>query len=258
MSDSVRPHRRQPTRNPIAGILQAKTLEWVAISFSSAWKWKVKGKSLSRVQLFMTPWTVAYQAPPSMGFSRQEYWSGVPLPSPYSMCTWRCILLHLDGMSWRYQRDPSHLLYHLTCVSLLIFCFDDLSIGVSGVLKSPTITVLLSVSPFMSISVCLGEGNGTPLQYFCLENPMDGGAWWAAVHGVARVGNNRATSLSLFTCMHWRRKWQPTPVFLPGESQGREAWWAAVYGVAQSQTRLKRRSSSVCLMYCCFYVQIHF
>ena len=64
-----------------------------------------------------------------------------------------------------------------TCVSLLIFHFDDLSICVSGVLKSPTITVLLSISPFMSVSVCLGEGNGTPLQYSCLENPMDGGAW---------------------------------------------------------------------------------
>ena len=92
-------------------------------------------------------------------------------------------------------------------------------------------------------SIC-GEGNGTPLQYSCPENPMDGGAWWAAVHGVARVGHDWATSLSLFTFMHWRRKWQPTPVFLPGESQGWEAWWAAVYGVAQSRTRLKRRSSS--------------
>ena len=66
----------------IPGILQARTLEWVAISFSNAWKWKVKTKSLSRVQLIATPWTAAYQAPPSMGFSRQEYWSGVPLPSP--------------------------------------------------------------------------------------------------------------------------------------------------------------------------------
>ena len=63
------------------GILQARTLEWVAISFSNAWKWKVKVKSLSHVQLFATPWTAASQAPPSMGFSRQEYWSGVPLPS---------------------------------------------------------------------------------------------------------------------------------------------------------------------------------
>ena len=67
----------------------------------------------------------------------------------------------------------------------------------------------------------LGEGNGTPLQYSCLENPMDGGAWWAALHGVARSQTHWATSLSLFTFKHWRRKWQPTPVFLPGESQGR-------------------------------------
>ena len=130
MSDSVRPHRQQPTKllrpwdspgkntgvgchfllqcrklksesevaqlcptlgdpiggsppdSPVPGILQARTLEWVAISFSNAWKWKVKVKSLSRVQLLVTPWTAAYQAPPSMGFSRQEYWSVVPLPSP--------------------------------------------------------------------------------------------------------------------------------------------------------------------------------
>ena len=67
---------------PVPGILQARILEWVAISFSSAWKWKVKGKSLSCVWLFATPWTAAYQAPPSMGFSRQEDWSGVPLPPP--------------------------------------------------------------------------------------------------------------------------------------------------------------------------------
>ena len=82
MSNSVWPHRRQPTRSPVPGILQARTLEWVAISFSNAWKWKVKVKSLSHARLLATPWTTAYQAPPSMGFSRQEYWSGVPLPSP--------------------------------------------------------------------------------------------------------------------------------------------------------------------------------
>ena len=69
-----------PSGSPVPGILQARTLEWVAISFSNAWKWKVKVKSLSRVRLFMTPWTAAYQAPPSMGFARQEYWSRVPLP----------------------------------------------------------------------------------------------------------------------------------------------------------------------------------
>ena len=71
-----------PPGSPVPGILQARTLEWVAISFSNAWKWKVKVKSLGRVRLLVTPWTTAYQAPPSMGFSRQEYWSGVPLPSP--------------------------------------------------------------------------------------------------------------------------------------------------------------------------------
>ena len=71
-----------PPGSPVPGILQARTLEWVAISFSNVWKWKVKVKSLSCVQLLATPWTVAYQAPLSMGFSRQEDWSGVPLPSP--------------------------------------------------------------------------------------------------------------------------------------------------------------------------------
>ena len=75
-----------PPGSPVPGILQARTLEWVAISFSNAWKWKVKVKSLSRVWPPVTPWAAAFQASPSMGFSRQEYWSGVPLPSPTS--TW--------------------------------------------------------------------------------------------------------------------------------------------------------------------------
>ena len=70
-----------PPGSPAPGILQARTLEWVAISFSNAWKWKVKVKSLSHIRFLATPWTAAYQAPPSMGFSRQGYWSGVPLPS---------------------------------------------------------------------------------------------------------------------------------------------------------------------------------
>ena len=71
-----------PPGSPVPGILQARTLEWVAISFFNAWKWNVKVKSLSCVRLLATPWTAVYQAPPSMGFSRQEYWSGVPSPSP--------------------------------------------------------------------------------------------------------------------------------------------------------------------------------
>ena len=79
------PRDGSPLGSPVPGILQARTLEWVAISFSSAWKWKVKVKSLSLVRLFVTPWTVAHQAPPSMGFSRQEHWSGVSLPSPFEI-----------------------------------------------------------------------------------------------------------------------------------------------------------------------------
>ena len=76
------PTDSSPPGSPVPGILQARTLEWVAISFSNAWKWKVKVKSLSRVRLLATLWTAAHQAPPSMGYSRQEYWSGLPLPSP--------------------------------------------------------------------------------------------------------------------------------------------------------------------------------
>ena len=71
-----------PPGCPVLGILQARTLEWIAISISNAWKWKVKVKSLSHVLPSVAPWTAAFHAPPSMGFSRQEYWSGVPLPSP--------------------------------------------------------------------------------------------------------------------------------------------------------------------------------
>ena len=82
----------------VSGILQARTLEWVAISFSNAWKWKVKVKSLSHVWLLATPRTAAHQAPPSMGSSRQEYWSGLPLPSPKeswvpkNWCFWTVVL----------------------------------------------------------------------------------------------------------------------------------------------------------------------
>ena len=76
------PIEGSPLGSSVPGILRARTLEWVAISFSKVWKWKVKMKSVSRAQLLATPWTAAYQAPPFMGFSRQEYWSGLPLPSP--------------------------------------------------------------------------------------------------------------------------------------------------------------------------------
>ena len=106
----------------------------------------MKVKSLSRAQLVATPWTAAHQAPPSMGFPRQEYWSGVPLPSPYMV---------------------SRLFNKLLEISIRIdFLLDYFA-----------------------------EGKGTPVQYSCLQNPMDGGAWKAAVHGVAEG----RTRLSHFT-----------------------------------------------------------
>ena len=143
-----------------------------------------------------------------------------------------------------------------------------------GVLNRIATETVWPTKPKILTSLIHGEGNGTPLQYSCLKNPMDGGAWWAAVHGVTkswtrlsdfiftfhfhavekemathssvlawripwteepvrlqsmgsvRVGHDWVTSFSLFTLMHWRRKWQPTPVFLPGESQG----WGSLVG----------------------------
>ena len=83
--------------SPVPGILQARTLEWVAISFCNAWKWKEKVKSLSRVRLLATPWTAAHQAPPSMGFSRQVYWSGMPLPSLSNGSTIIYLMFHFIG-----------------------------------------------------------------------------------------------------------------------------------------------------------------
>ena len=109
-----------PPGSLVPGILQARTLERVAISFSSVWNWKVKVKSLGRVRLLATPWTVAYQAPPSMGFSRQEYWSGVPLPSPYFILFNGWIIFHC--------RHVPRLLYPLLCwwtfelLSCLVCC----------------------------------------------------------------------------------------------------------------------------------------
>ena len=89
-----------PPGSPIPGIIQARTREWVVISFSNAWKWKVKVKSLSRIRLLATPWTAAYQASPSMGFSRQEYWSGVPLPSKNKHS---CLISDLTGKTFSHS-----------------------------------------------------------------------------------------------------------------------------------------------------------
>ena len=88
------PRDSSPPGSSVPGILQARTLEWVAISFSNACKLKEKVKLLSRVWLLATPWTAAYQAPTSVGFSRKEYWSGVPLPSPIYIYIYTLIYMY--------------------------------------------------------------------------------------------------------------------------------------------------------------------
>ena len=97
-----------PLGSPVHGILQARILEWVAISFSNARKWKVKMKSLSRVQLLATLWIAAHQAPQSLGFSRQKYWSGVPLPSPIK--TQRKIIGHKEYETLYSRKQNKHLI----------------------------------------------------------------------------------------------------------------------------------------------------
>ena len=120
------PTDSSPPGSPISGILQARTLEWVAISFSNAWKWKLKVKPLSCFRLLVTPWTASYQAPPSMGFSRQDYWSGVSLPSPdHQLGDVNCILLlssthmHTHTPIPRDICSQSAYMLMASCVSLL-------------------------------------------------------------------------------------------------------------------------------------------
>ena len=122
MSNCVWSHRQQPTRlpsvcdpidssppgSPIPGFLQARTLEWVAISFSNAWKWKVKGNSLSRVWLCATPEMAAHQAPPSLGFSRQEHWNELPFPFPlHESEKWKWVRLLVTPWIAAHQAPPS-------------------------------------------------------------------------------------------------------------------------------------------------------
>ena len=163
-----------PPGSPVPGILQARTLEWVAISFSKAWKWKLKVKSLSRVWLWATSWTGAYQAPPSMGFSSQEYWSGVPLPSP-AICIHIFNSFFFNTKHWvefpvLYSRF-SLVIYFILSFIYIYMGFPGGSDGKESACNAGDLGLIprLGRSP--------GEGNGNPLQYSCLENPMDRGPW---------------------------------------------------------------------------------
>ena len=120
----------RPPGSTVPGILQARTLEWVAMFFPNAWKWKMKVKSPSRVQLLVTPWTVAYQAPLSIGFSRQEYWNGVPLPSPQHR--WEIVNFvkqhlmdyRLNFFQWIVNLIKYNLLEITHFSSLACYCFS--------------------------------------------------------------------------------------------------------------------------------------
>ena len=129
-----------PWGSSIHGIFQARVLEWVAIAFSNAWKWnnawkwKVKVKSLSRVRPSATPWTAAFQAPPSMGFSRQEYWSGVPLPSPKNTLRQSQTLkrgFHLPTSTPRYAHAVKEKRWNIF-IKQLVFIESLLYIGCHG------------------------------------------------------------------------------------------------------------------------------
>ena len=129
-----------PPGSPVPEILQARTPAWVAISFSNAWKWNVKVKSLSCVRLLAIPWTVAYQAPPSIGFSRQKYWSGLPLPS-LKTCTTNIEYL------WKPNKNSTRKcrqMYHLFVLmhSFLLAHLEDLHLWASSLSSFTLITQL--------------------------------------------------------------------------------------------------------------------
>ena len=206
-----------PPGSPVPGILQARTLEWVAISFSTAWKWKVKVKSLSCVRLLVTPWTAAHQAPPSMGFSRQEYWSGVSLPSLSLMalklilrkliiCPYKisCHLLMGKILKWywqippiKMQIDPSKPLPRINqypinkeaLQGIKPIMDNYMAQGLIIWYTSPCNRLPRWLSGKESACQCRTCGfkpwvrkipwrrKGNRLQYSCLENPIERGAW---------------------------------------------------------------------------------
>ena len=140
-----------PPGSPVPGILQARTLEWVAISFSNAWKWKVQGKSLSRVQIFKTQRTAAYQSPPSMGFSRQEYWSGVPSPSP-PLLTKVCIVkaMVFPVVTYRCKSWTIKMAEHQRINAFKLWCWKRL-LRVPWTARRSNQSILKKINPEYSL-----------------------------------------------------------------------------------------------------------
>ena len=181
-----------PSGFPVPGILQARTLEWLAISFSNAWKWKVKAKSLSRVRLLATPWTAAFQAPPSMGFSRQEHWSGVPLAMtriPLRITREFRSFYHMTPLPWSLFLQAMHMR-----VSQMVLVVKPAN---PGALRDMGSIPWSGRSP--------GGVHGNPLLHSCVENPVDRGDWPATVHGVAWSWTRLEQLSTQHTCI-WRRQ----------------------------------------------------
>ena len=170
-----------PPGSPVPGILQARILEWVAISFSYAWKWKVKVKSLSRVWLLATPWTAAHQAPPSMDFPGKSTGVGCHCCLRIWMLSiYKCVVVHSISQTGVTE---TAVFKNMNCaVSYRIVpCFVGI-FHVALMVKNPP----ANADSIPRSGRSSGRGHGNPLQYSCLENPMDRGVWWAAVLGVTK------------------------------------------------------------------------
>ena len=162
------PRDGSPPGSTVPGILQARTLEWVAISFSNEWKRKVKGMSLSSIRLLATSWTAAYQAPPPMGFfqARVLEWVAIAFSSP-PIVSLRVVPVHGPWALFKVHSQKQE-------------GFPGGSDGKESTCNAGDMGSLPGSGRYP------GEGNDNPLQYSGLENSMDRGAWWAAVHVVTK------------------------------------------------------------------------
>ena len=188
-----------PPGSRIPGILQARTLEWVAISFSNAWKWKGKVKLLSRVWLLVTLWTAAYQTPPSVGFSRQEDWSGLPLPSPGTSTKNMLKKLNL----WWSKTQGEYVYKRGTQGSLLVM---------------ELFFILIMMEP--QIYIC------DNIVWNYTHKGFSGGS-------VAKNPPANAEDAGSIPGLGRLRKWQSTTVFLPEKFHRQRTWWAIVHGVTK-------------------------